>query len=193
MKRVIFLHGVGSSGRNLLPLAEALDLGGLGLAAHCPDGPEPFPGGGPDARQWFSVTGVTEANRPARVAAALPRFNEVIASLGDPADSVLVGFSQGTIMSLHAIAAGLPVAGVIGLSGRLACPVPQRPVWPKITLFHGNADSVISIDRPVETEIWLSNAGAAPDLRVFDGLGHSVDQRVVSAVREQIRVWVQGA
>lgn len=47
MKRVIFLHGVGGTGASMQPLADAL---GLTVAAHCPDGPEPFDMG--PGRQW---------------------------------------------------------------------------------------------------------------------------------------------
>ena len=65
MKRVIFLHGVGGTGASMQPPADAL---GLTVPAHCLDGTEPFDMG--PGRQWFSVKGVTEANRPARVAAA---------------------------------------------------------------------------------------------------------------------------
>jgi predicted esterase len=61
----------------------------------------------PDAqgsgRQWFSVQGVTEDNRPARVAATMPRFVQAVrewqqASGVDTASTTLIGFSQGAIM-----------------------------------------------------------------------------------------------
>lgn len=176
MKRVICLHGVGSSGAAMAPLAEAL---ALAVPAHCPDGPQPFGAG----RQWFSIDGVTEANRPARVAAALPAFTEIVSRFGDPRESLLVGFSQGAIMSLHAVAAGLPVAGVIALSGRLAGPVPPRADWPPITLLHGSADPMMPPSVARATEGWLKEAGAAPGLTIFEGLGHSVDARMVAAAR----------
>ena len=178
MKRVIFLHGVGSSGAAMAPLAEAV---ALAVPAHCPDGPQAFPHG--QGRQWFSIDGVTEANRPARVAAALPAFTEIVSQYGDTSDSLLIGFSQGAIMALHAVAAGLPVAGVFALSGRLAGPVAPRSDWPAITLLHGSADPMMPPAVAQATEAWLRDAGAAPQLTIFDGLGHSVDARVVAAIR----------
>ena len=179
MKRVIYLHGVGSSGAAMAPLADAA---ALGVPAHCPDGPQPFGAG----RQWFSIAGVTEDNRPARVAAALPAFTEIVSQFGDTRDSLLVGFSQGAIMSLHAVAAGLPVAGVIALSGRLAGPVSPRADWPAITLLHGSADPMMPPAVAHATEGWLKDAGAAPSLTIFEGLGHSVDQRTVAAIRAAV-------
>lgn len=94
MKRVIFLHGVGGTGASMQPLANALVLT---VPAQCPDGPEPFDMG--QDRQWFSVRGVTEENRPARIAAALPAFVRILEAFGDPRDSLLIGFSQGAIMA----------------------------------------------------------------------------------------------
>jgi phospholipase/carboxylesterase len=163
------------------PLAEAL---GVTDAVHYPDGPQPFDMG--PGRQWFSVQGITEENRPARIAAAMPGFRAGIEGLGDPQDSILVGFSQGAIMALHAVADGLPVKAVFALSGRLAGPVPAQTVWPPIALLHGSADAVIPARMAEATEAWLRSAGATPDLRLFDGLAHAVDNRVLSALADKL-------
>jgi phospholipase/carboxylesterase len=181
MTRVIFLHGVGSNGAAMRPLVEAL---GVADVAHNPDGPQPFDMG--PGRQWFSVKGITEESRPARIAAALPRFRTVIEGFGDPQDSVLVGFSQGAIMALHAVADGLPVKAVFALSGRLAGPVRARAAWPPISLLHGKVDPVIPAEMAEATETWLRAAGAVPDLQLFDGLGHSVDDRVLSVLGDHL-------
>lgn len=178
MKRVIFLHGVGSSGAAMRPLAQELSLP---LEAQFPDGPQPFHGG--QGRQWFAVEGVTEAKRLARVAAALQSFRDAIESFGNPRDSLLIGFSQGAIMALHAVAAGLPCAGVFALSGRLAGPVSSRAEWPPIWLLQGSADPVMPPNVGRATEAWLIQAGAMPHLRIFQGLGHAVDGRTIDTIR----------
>jgi phospholipase/carboxylesterase len=74
---------------------------------------------------------------------------------------LLVGFSQGAIMSLHAVAEGLSVAGVFALSGRLAGPIAARSDWPPITLLHGSADPVISLSVTRAAETWLRDGGDA--------------------------------
>ncbi|MFO1202810.1 MAG: hypothetical protein U1E58_09245 [Tabrizicola sp.] len=180
-RQFIFLHGVGGTGAAMRPLAAAL---ALPRPAAFPDGQDRFDMG--PGRQWFSVKGVTEANRPGRVAEALPAFARLIESLGDPRDSLLIGFSQGAIMALHAVAAGLPVAGVIALSGRLAGPVGPRSDWPPITLLHGADDPVMPLAAARATEAWLHDAGAAPRLTVFNGLGHGIDARVLAAIRDTL-------
>ncbi len=180
-QRIIFLHGVGGTGQAMHQLAEAI---GPSRAALFPDGPQPFDMGA--GRQWFSVRGVTEANRPARIAAAMPGFVGLIEGLGDPRGSLLIGFSQGAIMALHAVAAGLGAAGVIAVAGRLAGPVPARRDWPHISLMHGAEDPVMSVEVARSTLSWLRDAGAAPRLTVFSGLGHAIDGRVIAAVRESL-------
>jgi phospholipase/carboxylesterase len=182
IKRIVLLHGVGGSGAWMRPLVDQL---GIAFEAHCPDGPHAFDMG--VGRQWFSVKGVTEANRPARVADALPVFNGIIEAFGDPRETLLIGFSQGAIMALHAVAAGLPVAGVIALSGRLAEPVAARTGWPPITLLHGAADPVMPPEFAHATQAWLQSAGADAPLQMFDRLGHAIDDPVLAAIRINIR------
>lgn len=178
MSRVVFLHGVGSSGAGMQPLAGALGLSD----AHCPDGPEPFDMG--PGRQWFSVRGVTEENRPGRVATALPAARRMIEGLGDPRETWLVGFSQGAIMALHLVAEGLPVAGLVAIAGRLAGPVAPRSDWPPVWQLHGDQDGVMPLAVAQATEGWLRAAGAGPELAVFTGLGHSVDARILRRLHE---------
>lgn len=110
----------------------------------------------------------------------------MIEGFGDPQDSVLVDFSQGAIMALHAVANGLPVRTVFALSDRLAGPIAARTAWPPITLLHGSADPMISARMAVATEAWLRAAGAVLDLRLFDGLAHGLDSRVLLALGDQL-------
>ena len=86
-------------------------------------------------------------------------------------------------MALHAVAAGLTVAGVYALSGRLAAPVAARTDWPPITLLHGSDDPVMRPSVARTTASWLKEAGAQPVLTVFDGLGHGIDDRTLAAIR----------
>lgn len=94
---VLLFHGVGSRAEDLRPLGEA-------VAAQRPQDwvvsvRSPSPGDVGAGWQWFSVLGVTEENRPARVAAAMPAFQAAVLCWqreagADPAHTTLVGFSQ---------------------------------------------------------------------------------------------------
>ncbi len=181
---VIFLHGVGARGGDLAPLGEIWAEALPRTDFEAPDGPEPFVGGGP-GRQWFSVAGVTEANRPGRIVAARPAFDAVIRGLtdrhglGDRPDRVaLVGFSQGAIMALDAVASGRwKLAGVVAFSGRLAGAVTSRAaIDTNVLLVHGGSDPVIPATESVRAEALLSRAGFSARAKVIPGLGHTISQ-----------------
>ena len=181
---VLLLHGVGSSARDLAPLGEA-------LAPHLPSAtivslqaPEAV---GP-GWQWFSVHGVTEADRPARVAAAMPGFIGAVSqwqadcAIG-PADTTLIGFSQGAIMALESTQLESPLAArVIALSGRFARSprIAHRSV--RTHLMHGDADAVMPVRLAVDALAELQGLGAVATLERFPGLGHGIDGRVVGAI-----------
>ncbi len=178
---VIMLHGVGSSGRDLAPLANAWKAVLPGAVFASPDAPHPSSFGA--GYQWFSVAGVTEANRSGRIADARPFFNEVISSIieengfGARLDRVaFVGFSQGTIMALDAVASGRwPVGAVVGFSGRLASPLPLQPAeQTPVLLIHGSADQVISATETGKAAATLKALGMAVETVILEGVPHTI-------------------
>lgn len=89
-------------------------------------------------------------------------------------------------MALHAAVAGMPLAGVIAIAGRLAGPVAPRDRWPPVTLLHGDADHVMPEPVARATLGWLQDAGSSAQLAVLPGLGHMIDARVISLVQRAI-------
>lgn len=126
---VILLHGVGSRGADLAQLANLWTEQLPDTAFAAPDAHFAFDQGG-FGRQWFSVRGVTAANRPARVADARAAFDATVTAAiaeaglaGRPERIAFVGFSQGAIMALDALASGRwPLGAVVAFAGRLAAP-----------------------------------------------------------------------
>ncbi len=179
---VILLHGVGSSGANLAPLGETLKAFLPNAVFAAPDAPTPFDAGG-GGRQWFSVTGVSDANRAARVAAARDGFDRVIAltiakeGFGGRLDRVaFFGFSQGSILSLDALVDGRwPVAAVVAASGRLASPIGAEPAKATpVLILHGERDEVIPVAEAGRAEQALAGAGFSVETRLYPSLGHSL-------------------
>jgi phospholipase/carboxylesterase len=187
----LLFHGVGATPE---------DLAGLGLRlAH------EFPQAavvsmpGPDRSdlgaglQWFSVLGVTEQNRPARVAATLPRFLATVHSwqqrLGvAPADTTLVGFSQGAILSLAAAqAAQPPAARVVSLSGRYPELPTAAPAGVRIHFVHGDADPVIPAGHAHAAARALQEHGAEVSLDVLPGLGHGISRAAEDRLVQRLR------
>ncbi len=178
---VIMLHGVGSSGADLAPLANVWK-GALPDAVFAsPNAPSHSSFGA--GYQWFSVAGVTEENRSGRIKEARPAFDDTISAIikengfADRLDRVvLVGFSQGTIMALDAVASGRwPVGAVVGFSGRLASPLPLAPaVKTPVLLVHGSADPVIPAAETTRAAAALQPLGMDVETIIVPGLGHTI-------------------
>ena len=193
----ILLHGVGAHGSSIAWMADHLALPGLAFAA--PDAPFAFdqaPGG--PARQWFSVTGVTAANRPARVTAARAPFDAVLSGTiaahglsGHPARVALIGFSQGAIMALDAVAAGRwPIGALIAFSGRLATDAPLTPAPAPILIAHGRQDTVIPATEAEQAHAALTAAGARPELILETNLGHAPGPQGMARARALLASWM---
>jgi phospholipase/carboxylesterase len=178
---VIFLHGVGANGADLAPLADTLFPFLPASVFASPDGPERFDGGG-SGRQWFSVAGVTQANRSERVQHARAGFDRVVSSeiekhgLAGRLDRVaFFGFSQGAIMALDAVATGRwPVRAVVAASGRLATKPEANDPFTKILVMHGENDPVIPAQETRLAAERLRAAGFEVEAKLYPGLAHSL-------------------
>ena len=180
----LLFHGVGSNARDLAPLGEV-------LASHLPDAAVvsvQAPEGSGRGWQWFSVQGITEANRPARVVAAMPGFVRALmqwqrACAVGPARTTLIGFSQGAIMALESTQVDHPPAAcVFALSSRFAQAPRIARASVRTHLMHGDADAVMPVRGAIDALAQLEGLGAVATLDRFPGLGHGIDQRVVDAI-----------
>lgn len=182
---VLLLHGVGSNGADLRPLSQHFAPSLPGATFLAPDGPYPFDGGGA-GRQWFSVAGVTEGNRPGRVVAARPALDAMIdtAKAQAKADRViLTGFSQGSIMALDALARG-KVAQVVAFAGRLAfsgalTPLPQA----RALLIGGTADHVMPHRLTTEAADILAKAGVQTQTVILPNVPHTITPEGIAAAQ----------
>ena len=151
---VVFLHGYGANGADLLGLADPLAEHLPDTLFVAPDAPETIPGM-PFGLQWFPIPwidGSSEEEAEAgllRAAEDLDAFLDALMVDEDllPEQVVLFGFSQGTMMSLHvAPRREDPVAGIVAFSGRLLQPellADQAISRPPVLLVHGDQDDVV--------------------------------------------------
>jgi phospholipase/carboxylesterase len=180
---VILLHGLGADGNDLIGLADywaALLPEAEFLSPHAP-----FPCDmAPSGRQWFSAQDRGRAARLAGVRAAAPILDgfidEALAQRGlDDRDLALVGFSQGTMMSLFVgLRRTRPMAGILGYSGRLLAPdllADELRSRPRILLVHGDADPVVPYASLAAAEAELKAAGIPVETLTCPGIGHSID------------------
>ena len=175
---VIFAHGYGSNGQDLIGLAPYLARALPDALFVSPDAPDPVPGY-PAGRQWFPISRLDPHLMRQGVhgaAAVLDGFIDAELSRAGlpPSACALVGFSQGTMMALHV---GLrrpePLGALVALSGMLADPsgVTSRP---PTLLVHGDRDEVIPVQALFASLDGLGAAGVPVLWRVCAQTGHTV-------------------
>ena len=172
---VVFLHGYGADGADLLGLADPLAEHMPGTAFHAPDAPERSVVN-PMGFQWFPIPWIDgsseEESRQGlqRAADDLNAFLDGVMVDEDllPEQVMVVGFSQGTMMALHVLPRREDaVAGLVAFSGRLLEPelladeVQNRL---PILLVHGDMDEVVPPQSLPEAAQALQEAGFAPDV-----------------------------
>jgi phospholipase/carboxylesterase len=185
---VVFLHGYGANGSDLIEIGRAWQRYLPRAAFVSPHAPEPC-GQTPAGRQWFPLTfddpderwrGVSKAASP------LEQFldAELARHKLPPSALALVGFSQGTMMALHAgLHRASAPAAIVGYSGILVIP-PQAELEafqssirsrPPVLLVHGDRDDVIPIEALFQGAQGLAALGVSVEWHLSAGIGHGID------------------
>lgn len=179
---VVFLHGYGADGNDLISLGAHWQRLLPTAAFVSPNAPEPCPGS--PGYQWFGITRLAPEEMARGVERAAPVLNAFLDAeldrLGlDASRLALVGFSQGTMMSLHVgLRRKTPPIAIVGYSGVLAAPdklgaeIVGRP---PVLLVHGDADQVIPVQALHVSANALGANGIPVRWHVSRGIGHGID------------------
>ena len=183
---VVFLHGYGANGADLLGLADVLGDHLPDTLFVAPDAPESIPGM-PSGYQWFPIPWIDnsseeEAERGLMAASAdLDAYLDALMVDEDllPEQVVLFGFSQGSMMALHvAPRREDEVAGIVAFSGRLLRPeslADETLSRPPVLLVHGDADDVVPVQSMPQAAEALQQAGWKDVYaHVMEGTGHGI-------------------
>lgn len=183
---VVFLHGYGANGADLLGLADALGEHLPDTLFVAPDAPEAC-AGAPFGFQWFPIPwidGSSEEESQAGMLRAVDDLNAFLDALMVdedllPEQVALFGFSQGSMMSLHvAPRREDEVAGVVAFSGRLLAPellADEVVTRPPVLLVHGDADDVVPPASLPQAAEALEQAGwKEVYAHVMQGTGHGI-------------------
>jgi phospholipase/carboxylesterase len=185
---VVFLHGYGADGNDLIEIGRAWQQYLPQAAFASPHAPEPC-GQAPVGRQWFGLTfrdpnerwrGVTQA------APGLERFldAELLRHKLPGTALALVGFSQGTMMALHVgLRRAVSPAAIVGYSGLLVLPpddnveafAAQIKSRPPVLLVHGDQDDLIPPQALFQATQGLSAIGVPVEWHLSAGVGHGID------------------
>ncbi len=179
---VILLHGFGSNGDDLIGLAPYWRETLPHTAFVAPNAPERCPGA--PGYQWWGITSLDRSAMAAGAARAAPVLDAFIdqelSRHGLAEDRLaLVGFSQGTMMSLQVGPNRTKrLAGIIGYSGMLADEAALAAgtlCKPPVLLIHGDSDPMIPLAAFKRTCAALARLGFPTETHVSAGLGHSID------------------
>jgi phospholipase/carboxylesterase len=180
---VVLLHGVGADGNDLIGLAPYWAPALPEAEFVSPDAPFPCDMA-PYGRQWFSLQDRSPAAILGGVRAAAPILDafldEALAARGlEPSQLALVGFSQGTMMSLYVgPRREKALAGIVGYSGALIGAdtlVDDVRSRPPVLLIHGDADQIVPPQAFPLAVSGLKGAGLAVEELICPGVGHSID------------------
>ncbi len=185
---VVFLHGYGADGNDLIDIGRAWQQYLPQAAFASPHAPEPC-GQAPVGRQWFPLTFRDPNERWAGVNKAAPVLERFLdAELArhqlPPSALALVGFSQGTMMALHVgLRRATAPAAIVGYSGLLVTP-PEGEIEafageiksrPPVLLVHGDSDDLIPVQALFAAAQGLSALGLSVEWHISPGIGHGID------------------
>jgi predicted esterase len=181
---LIAIHGRGGGAEDIIALAREVAPSDVAILAPQAAGNTWYP---------YRFLEPTERNEP-YLSSALRIVTDLIAELGErgipPERIALLGFSQGACLALEAAARNARrYAGVIGFSGGLIGPpgtsfdfagsLDGTPVF----LGCSDVDPHIPKERVEESGEALDRLGAAVDVRLYPGMGHTVNRDELEAAR----------
>jgi phospholipase/carboxylesterase len=180
---VVFLHGYGADGADLIGLAEPLAPHLPNTRFMAPNAPQRCTNN-PMGYQWFPIPwldGTPEAVAHGQAKAAFAVLDEWLDARTretSPERTVLVGFSQGTMIALQVgLRRPAPFAGIVGFSGRLLEPealAAEIVSRPPVLLVHGDQDPMVPFASLAEAERGLAAAGVPVATHVSRGVGHGI-------------------
>ncbi len=199
---VIFLHGYGANGADLIGLSKPLSGHFSDTTFLSPNAFEACPGN-PLGFQWFPIDWLygekkfnTESEIEAPISILRSWINAQMSDYGVPAaKTVIIGFSQGTMMALHLATRGTDrFAGVVGFSGKLMgsknLSKKYKTKMP-ILLVHGTDDEVVPIENLNEASDALLSVGYRTFVHVSKGIGHGIGPDGLNATIKFIKRFIE--
>ena len=198
-KAVIFLHGYGADGADLFSLSEPLSEQLPDCFFASPDAPRKC-GASPFGYEWFPIPDIDGSTIPVMMQALASSEKSVIKLIDgykkrfglDYSDIILLGFSQGCMISLNIGLRQLnDLGGIVGISGRLLMPESleenKKDSYPPVILIHGDADDVVPISQMYDAEKALNKINVNFSTHVSKNIGHGIAPDGLSKALEFIK------
>ena len=198
-KIVLFLHGYGSNGSDLISLKYYLHLNQSETEFISPNAPEPcefnFFG-----YQWFALRERSEEEIQAGLKSAFFYLDEIVKDIKKKfeinSDQIsILGFSQGSMLATYyALQNEDTFQNIFSLSGSLPKIILEKIELKKnntkYLIFHGKIDDVVSPNQAIETHSFLSDQKIKSQLIMDDNCGHSISPLAIEAINNQFKNWI---
>ena len=177
---VFFLHGWGSDGNDLIQIGEIWKSKLPDTTFIAPDGPEVCVGN-PHGRQWFDILSNddTEALKGLHQSYLdLKSFIDIHLKKYKLADDkyFLVGFSQGTMLSIYT-SLRESLLGVVGYSGAFLGNLPNEEIKNNdYLLLHGQNDTIVPIAKMHNAVEQLEPFAKTLIKKIYNDLEHSINE-----------------
>ena len=198
-KLVVFLHGYGADGKDLIDLAKPFGMALPNASFISPDAPHPC-AMSPQGRQWFPIEEIP--NGAIKASANLLGLidNEVKKLNLTFKDVILIGFSQGAMMSMQCLLINHEQLGaIIGYSGALKeenieaandqiLNGKHKYSDTPILLVHGEQDEVVPFKSLEKSKYLLNKIGFNVQTLSRQNLGHGIDPEGISKGMEFLKI-----
>lgn len=193
---IVFCHGYGADGKDLINIGNYWQRFLPDFYFTSPNAPNVC-SVNPSGFEWFNLMNPDIKNVVLELESSVLQLTKFIdAKLKDLSldysKLFLVGFSQGTMMSLHyALTNPNKIAGVIGYSGKIYDPsilennIKSRP---PIFLMHGDDDNIVPLEDMMEAKNFLTKNKVDLKTKIFKGCGHSIPTQGLSLGLEFINI-----
>lgn len=195
-KIVLFLHGYGSNGSDLMTLKDYFHLNQSETEFISPNAPEScefnFFG-----YQWFALNErtVEEIQRGLKSAFFYldDIVNNIIKKFEVKTEQIsILGFSQGSMLATYyALQKEMSFQNIFSLSGSLPKKILEeidlKKNNTKYLIFHGKIDDVVSPNQALETHDFLIDKKMESQIVIDDSCGHSISPLALDAINNQFK------
>jgi len=195
-KIVLFLHGYGSNGSDLMTLKDYFHLNQSETEFISPNAPEScefnFFG-----YQWFALNErtVEEIQRGLKSAFFYldDIVNDIIKKFEVKTEQIsILGFSQGSMLATYyALQKEMSFQNIFSLSGSLPKKILEeidlKKNNTKYLIFHGKIDDVVSANQALETHQFLVDQKIESQIIIDDNCGHSISPLALEAINNQFK------
>ncbi len=200
MKKIIlFLHGYGSNGSDLISLKNYIKHNPDNTEFISPNAPEPceFNYFG---YQWFPLNERTPLEIESGLKTGFNYLNSIVEKICSDfsvqtLNISLVGFSQGSMLATYyGLTSGKNFYNIISLSGSLPKIILDKLDIKKSTtayeIFHGKQDDVVNFNQAKETYEFIQNLKLKSKLVLDENCSHSISPLALNMINQSYQTWI---